>query len=423
MKHTIALLVVMCLYVAGESPDDHNCAGHNDRIQEAMLFADHLSHHESCTVDKKVVEVISVDGRDLSYEPDHGIDGKGIPLDVDTINAGYYVMNAVINYLYAKRHGYNYRYIHLKLHEKMSEKILSEDDMVKLADQSKKNKSQANKHPMEKLQYCNHPLHGHRSAPWCKLLGVFDRVKHKTADEILFLDTDAFVVDTNRTLESALEENATLDSASPRDAKFIVPTHFPFFQGMIKVFNKCGIKCTPMIPACSAVMMFRPCAISEWMLLEWWNTADFPQWKFDFPFEQGTLEYGLLRHDHFRQNHASIINWTILDFKDEETFIPQNYDTTYIAHVGSGGYNSRTRKFAPMKKLRELGVTDSKQFEELVKKVRAESELTPSLERLEEQIAIPVPNIRVSLPVDCCMHHKNLRKYYCPHQVCQGDHK
>jgi len=388
------------------------CDGHIDRMQESFRFGDYQSRHETCK-HAKVVEVLSVDGRNLSYTPNHGKDGTGITLEVDTINAGYHVICAAVNYLYSKKHGYNYRYIHLNLYSPPWKNLVSEKVL-------NGNRSQgSNKHSKEKMQYCLHPLHGKRSAPWCKLLGIFERVKHRTADEVLFLDTDAFVMDHEKTLDVAYEAGATMDSASPEKASFMVATHKPYFQIMARSLKSLGIERTPMVPACTAVMVFKPSAMSDHILNMWWNGADFPQWNFDFPFEQGALEYGLLRHNSLRQNHISVIDWLILSPKGPD-FIPLNADTAFICHVGSGGYNSRTRKFAPLKKLKALGVTNSKQFQLLVEEIEKNSMLVPSIERLEYQMGIEMPGITVQTPIDCCIHTQKVRAYYCPDVVCDS---
>ena len=60
----------------------------------------------------------------------------------------YNKLSAVINSIYAHRHGYGHKYIRLALHDKHG-------------------RTWNNKQAM-----CQHPIHGPRVAPWCKLLAV-----------------------------------------------------------------------------------------------------------------------------------------------------------------------------------------------------------------------------------------------------------
>lgn len=99
------------------------------------------------------------------------------PLGSTLFNASYTTMSAAINYLYARRHGYDYRYTHVVNDE--VDKAEASGEPSKIA-------------PKGNMAACFHPILGvQRSTPWCKIL-VSWLTAHETAyDYVLFLDSDA----------------------------------------------------------------------------------------------------------------------------------------------------------------------------------------------------------------------------------------
>eukprot|EP00040_Diaphanoeca_grandis_P017915 m.94166 g.94166 ORF g.94166 m.94166 type:complete len:391 (-) comp26690_c0_seq1:37-1209(-) len=377
--HQIAVFAFLLVAVGavGLETSDSNCLDHARTMLDAKTLADYKSYHESCEHDK-TVEIIQVDSRPLDYQPELSSDGSDIALDANTTSAHYNVLFAAVNYLYAQRHGYKYRYVtmHLK-HDKLN---------------------------TTKAQYCEHPVHGQRSAPWCKLLGIYDRIKHRTADEIMFVDTDAMFLNHSRTLDDAMNEKALLDTADPRKASFVVATDFPYNQLMGQILMSFGSGKTPMIPVCTAIMVFRPNPYIDWFFSQWWNTVDFSRrFATAFPFEQGTLAYGLLRHDHLRKEHTSMIDWQIMGPIE---------DINYIQHVHSG-MDSGSRLTVPIAKLKELGIKTTLELDKLLQEIRSTSMVEPNIQRLEEQLSLPYAGIRTGLPLDCCDIPYQKRHAYC----------
>eukprot|EP00040_Diaphanoeca_grandis_P018796 m.98924 g.98924 ORF g.98924 m.98924 type:complete len:419 (+) comp27113_c0_seq1:287-1543(+) len=392
------IMLAFVIHSSNAAPD--LCQVHQDKLRESMRLADVISkyefkHNNSVCENQKVIEVMSVDSRGLVCKLDHGPDGTGTPLTVTTfLNMSHHIPIAVINYLYAMRHGYEFRYIHLNLH----------------------NPTWNDKGT--KGHVCRHGLHGDRASPWCKLLGIYDRVKHRTADEILFMDTDAVFWDHEKTLEDSLNAEALLDTLDAKKSSFVVASDIPFNQDMTSIFNSFGPAKTPMIPACTAVMVFRPNTFLDWFLLQWWNTADFHNFRLKFPYEQGTLTHGLLRHDYIRKEHVTLIDWQMMTNLGAQ---PPNATDHYIVHLTSGlrHLTKEMRLGYLVHKLQELGIRTTKHFTDIIDTIRREYVLTPHIKRLEDQLFIPVKGIKVKLPLDCCDHHlPAFRKYWCPDQQC-----
>ena len=110
------------------------------------------------------------------------------PLSSDLESADYISISAVVNYKYALRHGYDYRFSKVINDEIDKANVtLSPDAMINefttMAAQSK-----------VALAACFHPILGvQRSTPWCKVL-VSWLAAHETAyDYVIFLDSDAYV--------------------------------------------------------------------------------------------------------------------------------------------------------------------------------------------------------------------------------------
>lgn len=111
-----------------------------------------------------------------------GAAGRRLPVlimqvDDRPVNASYIARTAVINYLYARRHGYDYRYARI------------ESDEAHLAEAVNPPKN-----PSSNTKACFHPILGvQRASPWCKILPSW-LAAHETAyDYVLFMDSDVCV--------------------------------------------------------------------------------------------------------------------------------------------------------------------------------------------------------------------------------------
>jgi hypothetical protein len=100
-------------------------------------------------------------------------DSRGFAPASNTSSPGYHQLAASINYHYAQRHGYDFRFL-----------------LFPCLDASANSKNCA---------ACVHPVHGPRSSPWCKVQAIqeillADPRAHRY-DWVVFLDSDAIVKD------------------------------------------------------------------------------------------------------------------------------------------------------------------------------------------------------------------------------------
>eukprot|EP01084_Bolivina_argentea_P289696 497502_1 len=148
--------------------------------------------------------------------------------------SNYASLTAVINYLYAKKYGYNF--IYYKWH-------------------TQHNNEHMNKKPKFDI-ICPHSKYGSRSAPWCKLISIYHALYYSIYSAnnsmVVYLDSDAAFFNHNIDIEYYLK---TMNySIYHTDSALITSINFPW-----------SIKST------SGSMIFKNNIISKCILTKWWN--------------------------------------------------------------------------------------------------------------------------------------------------------
>eukprot|EP00040_Diaphanoeca_grandis_P004210 m.27576 g.27576 ORF g.27576 m.27576 type:complete len:542 (+) comp15770_c0_seq2:422-2047(+) len=296
---------------------------------------------------KSPVEILQVDSRPLvrSYK-----------------DADYNSMTSVINYLYAKRHGYPYVYARLDLHDRSPGSNNFKDDRT-----------------------CNHPTIGDRASPWCKLLAIYFRLHGQWAERIMYIDTDAIIEDTDKRLSETINETPVLfNSASVATSSMIVGTDWPWHFGGL------------LAPATSGIMLFTVSQMSEWILKAWWGNDDYADQNFRHPYEQTTLTRSLMKWNNSQllRKHISVLDWKA--FHDQ--------DGQFFRHIGKADGKDRIPFF--QNKLKQLGVTPHT-FEQLIIEIEANCLVVPDVATLEKEMLVhdmnrlPKPSMHVTFDTTC----------------------
>eukprot|EP00038_Savillea_parva_P013926 m.213357 g.213357 ORF g.213357 m.213357 type:complete len:340 (-) comp26535_c0_seq1:225-1244(-) len=316
------------------------------------------------------------------------------PLEPDLARADTNTLAAVLNYLYAQRHGYGFRYYHLALRDSVA---------------------QPRAHNLDtdaKAQHCQHAHFGwKRAAPWCKLLGLYDAasmtptptVTQTTAmtpsspggasdtsgaaasslpgvtaattlwaHKFLYLDSDAAVVNQSASIDDALASVTITPETARTHGVILSGSNYPW------VTHK----------GTSGTLLITPSTVSRYILLHWWNSRDYNHMAFRHTFEQVAWE-ALWEWDHKqlgKQGLLGVVDWKA--FRAAPSGPPP-----FLRHIGSDDGKQRRPFF--MAQLKRHGVTNTSAFTQLVDDMLRRVVVRPNTSQLEAAISIPI-----DIPID-----------------------
>lgn len=240
---------------------------------------------------------------------------------------------AVINYLYAKKHGYDFTfYVPFLNWASVTKEHPSTKDVDRLKSGQPKN-----------IPCCWHSgLRQLRSAPWAKILATWDALHfiintHKSSEEttLLYIDSDAYVKNHSLSLEEFVETRAppkVIWGSLPKQ------THSLFFLN-----NEPWHKMRP----CSGIFVMRAGLTLRRFIKAWWD-YDLPSSNFKDWYEQDAL-WDLQDLNDSSQSFAVV---------DESGFMP--YPSNWIRHIPHGNPNPSFRNDNPLRFLQnQLGVNGS----------------------------------------------------------------
>ena len=179
----------------------------------------------------------------------------------------YPTLSAVINYLYAKQHQYNYiRY-----------QYVSEIDG---------NVQQGETDSVKTEATCES-----RASPWCKILSVYDALKNlrNGHDIAVFVDSDAAFIQPSVSIMDYLNTTEFAEGRDNRDSSIIITRDYPYH---------------PEPHSCTGMFMVKNNDIAKEILKQWWiNGNRFPDFFHKHPFEQETWN----KYININQNYSSHI--------------------------------------------------------------------------------------------------------------------
>ena len=221
-------------------------------LQILAIFAEDIWKPLDLSTKLKIL-IVQVDSRQLDVE--------------DPIKASYVTIAAVLNYNYAKKHGYDFVYVHPSIDVKdIEEKFnVKEPPSESLKDQNVKTSAF---HPTFKR---------FRGASWNKIPTIWHILTTKGLDYDL-----VFYVDSDLAVASANSGKSIVDMymkwRNSKDVRWGVEDITK--TGMLLFSNSPYGDWEP----CMAAMLMRP-KLAIPMLLEWWN-FDFKEKDYGFQFEQ-----------------------------------------------------------------------------------------------------------------------------------------
>lgn len=202
-------------------------------------------------------------------------------------DADYVSFTAIINYLYAAHHGYDFLYYKLK---NMDEK-----------DRVKKNT----------VAY-NYTLKHYRAAPWGKLPAAYNAL-HKKYSTVVYIDSDCIFKDFSRTVEDFLAATKNIQG-TVEDKPVVFLNNKPWNK------NK----------PCSGFFVMQKSRITTKFLKKWWNYPN-EEHNYTHDYEQNSL------HKIFEEDLDKI------EIKDDWMF--KLVGGQYLRHIGSHEGDKRLPAF------------------------------------------------------------------------------
>jgi len=221
-------------------------------------------------------------------------------------------ISAVMNYHYAKKHGYDYLYFQFDLSQFANHSLAFYGMKAVEEDNNMAHKSRKS---------CLHPsLKQFRASPWCKLLACWDALLSSKTNEyshIIYIDSDAYFnpICSHRSLEKAIRDWNSIDInlVVRRPAAGITFfDNFPYEE---------TVPCSGFF-----VMDLSYHNIGD-MIKEWWD-ANLSYKNFHHAYEQVAL------HDLLRGKSKSLyINFSSISLQHEKQF---HYSVSnWVRHIGS----------------------------------------------------------------------------------------
>jgi hypothetical protein len=222
----------------------------------------------------------------------------------------YPTMTSVINYLYAKKHGYNY--------------VRYQYDTATALPSSTKSKEKAEDY--KRQQTC-----GGRPSPWCKLLSVYDvltKSQAKDNDLILFLDSDVAILRPDVSIIDYLKEVDFEEGRDNRESPIITAHDYPYERQR----------------SCTGIFMVRNEEISKEILSQWWTLGTRrPAFLNIHPYEQYTFTTQLYNNPKYSSNISVLKDYS---FTEENATLWRHVGTDFDhPHLGE---RKRRRTFSHM---------------------------------------------------------------------------
>ena len=225
------------------------------------------------------IHIIQSDNRDLS--PDA---------------TDYQTLTAVINFMYAQHHGYQYTRYQFD-----NEEIPNQLDPT--------------------LDPKNQTVCGGRAAPWCKLISIYHTLTRiQENDWVLFMDSDSAFMKYDISIEEYLSTtkwNRTVDNPS-----LIMSSGYPY------------------VMTCTGIWMVRNDKVGRTVLKEWWNCQLQETGQCQQYFEKHSFEQPVFNFHLFPRWHAYIS--VLMDYSIVEG------QQTFWDHIGSDRVQQRVPHFTDL---------------------------------------------------------------------------
>jgi hypothetical protein len=160
----------------------------------------------------------------------------------------YHKLAFTINSHYAQLHGYAIRYVHTPC-------------LTEIADDGEYGFELATK----KCMACIHPRYGGRAPPWCKILAISEtmhRYKDAGIDQIIYIDSDAFVNKLNETIHNKKG----------------------YFKKTLNMFRQVGETIH-----CSGIQLWKNTDIGRDMTQAWWDSSESLYFNYNHDYEQSVV--------------------------------------------------------------------------------------------------------------------------------------
>ncbi len=265
---------------------------------------------------------------------------------VSILESKYYTLASVINYLYAKEHGYDFRfvvtsknvgekptitdnsikktstffqklkYIFDVYYIKLRRKLINEENVSYRIDKAYKkitrghffseNNKINNTHPRSMLN-CKHETFGFRSAPWGKLPAIYTAM-NEGYSRIFYIDSDAFVNKSKMSIEDYIYSHK--EGTSFQDILLFVTFNYPWLNRA----------------ANSGFMIWECSEESKDLIKTWWN-YDAGIYHTQHDYEQSPFNTHIINDKLFEKRIKKIQDITFLE-RDHQYF-------RHIAHTHS----------------------------------------------------------------------------------------
>jgi hypothetical protein len=283
------------------------------------------------------------------------------------LESKYYSLASVINYLYAKEHGYDFRFVvtsknlgeeniiadnfnktpsvfYQKLkylfdvcYIKLRRKLLNEENIQYRIDRAynkltrgelfSENNKTNNTSPGSMIN-CRHEIFGSRSAPWSKLPAIYNAMNDGYS-RIFYIDSDAFVNKSKISVDDYIYTHK--DGSSFQDILLFVTFNYPWLQEG---------------KANSGFMIWECSENSKDLIKEWWN-YDADKYHTQHDYEQNSFNTHVIENKLFEKRIKIIEDITFLE-----------RDNQFFRHI------SHSRSFLRIARMREqlftLGINKKK---------------------------------------------------------------
>ena len=296
-----------------------------------------------------------------------------IPQDTPLHRARYFELAAVVNFSYAKKHGYAFRYyvvhgehlfgrkgaivsldrsaidrlidvwekgVHLATTNDISyksRKLIYKNLVSPLRRRRDQKDPPTMRGKFKRRQDCRHIQFGYRASPWCKLIGMYEALL-EGFERVVYIDSDA-IFNSHEMGITGFIGSTEVVSGQPDVATLILTDNFPY---RVREAN-------------AGFLIWRNGPLAIKMLRTWWN-LDAGPYHHQHDFEQYALHKALIDSIEYKQ-HIAIFR--AVTFREREG--------QFVRHVGSDQSHLREHRFRLS--LKRLGICDRK-FSRLAGEIR-----------------------------------------------------